>query len=85
MVQKELHKIFKFKDQLDLEGQGQGHQFSNTSETFRYSINSLSWKVKFEIVRCLTVKIKFCKFEGQFNLEDQGQGHQILKSYETFR
>ena len=28
-------KIFKFKGQIDLEGQGQGHQFSNTSEIFR--------------------------------------------------
>ena len=30
---KELHKIFKFK--FYLEGEGQGHQFLNTSETFR--------------------------------------------------
>ena len=41
----ELHKIFNFKGQFDLEGQGQGHQFSNTSEIFRWSINSLSVKV----------------------------------------
>ena len=33
---------FKFKGQLDLEGQGQDHQFSNTSEI---SMNSLSVKV----------------------------------------
>ena len=26
---------FMFKGQFDLEGQGQGHQFSNTSEKFR--------------------------------------------------
>ena len=26
---------FKFKGQFYLEGQGQGHQFSNTSEIFR--------------------------------------------------
>ena len=31
---KELRKIFKFQGQLDLEGQGQGHQFSNPSEIF---------------------------------------------------
>ena len=57
-VQKELRKMFKFQDQFDLEGQGQGHQFSNPSETFTCSINSLSWKVNFEIVQCLTVQIK---------------------------
>ena len=40
MVQKLLHsqglnKMFKFKGQFDLEGQDQGHQFSNMSEIFR--------------------------------------------------
>ena len=34
-IRKELYKIFKFKGQFDLEGQGQSHQFSNTSEIFR--------------------------------------------------
>ena len=34
-IHKELHKIFKFKGQFDLEGQGQGHQFSNMSKIFR--------------------------------------------------
>ena len=29
------HKIFKFQGQFDLGGQGQGHQFSNTSEIFK--------------------------------------------------
>ena len=48
--------IFKFQGQFFLEGQG--HQFSNPSETFRYLINISIWKVKFESVRCLTVKIK---------------------------
>ena len=38
------YKFFKFKGQLDIEGQGQGHQFSNTSEIFRRSMNSLSVK-----------------------------------------
>ena len=31
--------IFKFQDQFYLEGQGQPHQFSNLSETFRCLIN----------------------------------------------
>ena len=58
LVQKLLHsqgitQKFKFHDQFDLEGQGQGHQFSNPSETVCYSINSSSWKVKFEMVKCL--------------------------------
>ena len=58
--QKLLHsqgvtQTFKFQGRFDLEGQG--HQFSNPSETFRCLINSLSWKVKFEMVQCLTVKI----------------------------
>ena len=48
--------IFKFQGQFYLEGQG--HQFLNPSETFRYLINISSWKVKFEAVQCLTVKIK---------------------------
>ena len=34
-IRKELHKIFKLKGQFDLEGQGQGHQISNTPEIFR--------------------------------------------------
>ena len=50
------HKMFKFQGQFDLEGQGQGHQFSNLSETFRCLINSSSWKLKFEVVQCVTGK-----------------------------
>ena len=50
---KESHKIFKFKGQFDLEGQG--HQFSNPS--IRCLINSLCWKVKFQKVQFLTAKI----------------------------
>ena len=50
--------MFKFQGQFDLEGQGQGHQFLNPSETFRCLINSSSLKVKFEVVQCSTVKIK---------------------------
>ena len=53
---KELQKTFKFQGQFDLEGQAQGHQFSNPSEKFRCLINSSSKKVK--VVQCLTVKIK---------------------------
>ena len=49
--------IFKFQRQFYLEGQGQGRQFSNPSETFR-CLNISSWKIKFEAVECLTVKIK---------------------------
>ena len=51
-------QIFKFEGQFDLEGQGQGHQFSNPSETFRCLTNGSSWKVKYELVQCLTGKIK---------------------------
>ena len=54
-IHKKSHKIFKFQGQFDLECQGQGHQFSNPSEIFTCSINSLSWKVKFKMVQCLTV------------------------------
>ena len=28
-IHKESHKIFKFQGQFDLEGQGEGHKFSN--------------------------------------------------------
>ena len=35
-------KFLKFQGQFDLEGQGQGHQFSNPSETFRCLVNSSS-------------------------------------------
>ena len=34
-IYNELHKVFKFQGQIDLEGQGQGHQFSITSEILR--------------------------------------------------
>ena len=39
------HNFFKFKCKFDPEGQGQGHQFSNPSKTFRCSVNSSCWKV----------------------------------------
>ena len=39
----------------------------------------------FEVVQCLTVKIKIWKFEAPFDLEDQGQSHQFSKSCVTFR
>ena len=72
----------KFQGQFNLEGQGQGHQFLNPSETFRCSISSSSsWKVKFKMVQCLTVKIKFWKFEGQFDFEVQGQGHRFFLTH----
>ena len=41
-IHKEAHKIIKFRGQFDLESQGQGHQFSNPSETFRCLVNSSS-------------------------------------------
>ena len=44
--------ILKFQGQFYLEGQG--HQFSNQSETIRCLIISLSWKIKFEAIQCLT-------------------------------
>ena len=50
-IHKELHKIFKFQGKFYREGQGQGHQFSNPSETFICLINSSSWKVKFETIQ----------------------------------
>ena len=58
VIHKESHKILKFQGQFDLKGQGQGHHFSNTSETFRCPINSSSWKVKLEMVQFLTDKTK---------------------------
>ena len=72
-IHKESHKIF------DLEGQGQGHQFSNLSEIFRWSINSLSVKAKFQMGQFKSSKQIFSKFVGQFDLEGQGQGHKFLE------
>ena len=80
-----ITQTFKFCDKFHLKGQDQGHHFSNPSEkTFRCSINSSSWKVKFEMIQFLAVKIRILKAEGQFYLEDQGQGQQFSKSYEIF-
>ena len=42
----------KSEGQYDLEGQGQGHKFSNSSESFVWSIRSLNLKVKFQTVQC---------------------------------
>ena len=78
-IHKESHKIFKFKGQFDLEGQGQGHQFSNLSEIFRWSINSLSVKAKFQMGQFKSSKQIFSKFVGQFVLEGQGQGHKFFR------
>ena len=75
-IHKELHKIFKFQSQFDLEGQG--HQFSNPSETFRRSMNSLSVKTKFQIGQFKSLKQIFCKFVGQFDLAGQKQGHRFF-------
>ena len=72
-------KFLNFKANLTLKCQGQGHQFANTSEILRWSMNSLSVKVKFQIGQFESFKQIFCKFEGQFDIESQGQGHQFLK------
>ena len=40
----------KSEGQYDLEGQG--HKFSNSSESFVWSIRSLNLKVKFQTVQC---------------------------------
>ena len=53
-IHKELHKSLKFQGQLDLEGQG--HWFSNTSEILRWSINSLSVKAKFQMGQFKSLK-----------------------------
>ena len=69
-------KCLSFKEKYDLEGQGQADQFSNTSEIFRWSMNSLSVKAKFQIGK---FKTNISKFVGQFDLEGQIQGHKFLK------
>ena len=76
-IHKELHKFFKFQGIFDLESQG--HQFSNTSETFGCLLNSLSVKTKFQIDQFKSLKEIFCKFEGQFDLEGQGHGEKLLE------
>ena len=40
--------FLSLKAKFDLKCQGQGHQFSNTSEIFRRSMNNLSVKAKFQ-------------------------------------
>ena len=40
---------FFFQGKFYLEDQGQGHQFSNSSETFMWSIHGSSLKVKFKM------------------------------------
>ena len=78
-IHKELHKSCEFKGQFDLEGQGQGHPFSNTSEILRWSINRLSVKAKFQMGQ---FKTNISKFVGQFDLK--GQGHKFLEQSKTF-
>ena len=69
-------KLLIFKANLTLKCQGQGHQFANTSEIFRWSINSLSVKAKFQIGQFKSLK-QIHKFVGQFDLVGKGQGHQF--------
>ena len=51
-------KILSLKANLTLKVKIMVIIFSNPSETFRFLINSSSYKVKFEVVQYLTVKIK---------------------------
>ena len=51
--------------------------FSNPSEIFRWSMNSLNVKAKFQIGQFKSLKQIFCKFVGQSNLEGQCQGHKL--------
>ena len=85
-----LHKIFQFQGQFAIEGQGQ--QFSNTSEIFRWLMNSLTVKVKFQIgfkrfkSCCIHKDLrKIFQFPGQFDFEGLGQGHQFSNPSEIFR
>ena len=41
------------EDQFDLEDQGEGHQVSNSRETFMWSIYGSSLKVKFQMIQKL--------------------------------
>ena len=72
-------KFLSIKANLTLKGQGQGHQFSNLSEIFRSSINSISVKAKFQIhvFQFKSLKQIFSKLVGHFDLE--GQGHKFLE------
>ena len=46
---KSLKQMFsKFVGHFDLEGQGQGHKFSNSSKIFMLSIYGSSFKIKFK-------------------------------------
>ena len=58
-------KCLSFKANLTFEVQGQGLQFSNTSEIFRWSMKSFSVKAKFQIGQFKGLKQIFCKFEGR--------------------
>ena len=54
-----IAQIFKFQGQFDLEGQG--HQFLNTSDIFRRSMNSLSIKAKFQVGQFKSLRQIFYK------------------------
>ena len=41
----EIAQTVNFHDKFDVEGQGQGHQFSNPSETFQFQINTIILEV----------------------------------------
>ena len=78
-IHKELFKFFKFKGQFDLDGQGQGHQFSNMSEIFRFLTNSSSVNAKFQMGQFKSSKQPLSKFVFQFDLEGQGQHHNFFR------
>ena len=61
--------FFQFQSQFDLEDQGQDHQFSNISELFRWSMNTLSVKAKFQIVQFKSLKQIFCNTINVKNMQ----------------
>ena len=48
--------FFKFQGQFDIEGEDQGHQFSNSFEIIRWSMNSLNVNKKFQIGQYKSLK-----------------------------
>ena len=50
-----------FQGQFDLEDQRQGHQFSNFSEIFMWSIHGSSLKVKFKTIQKLSLVLAWSR------------------------
>ena len=57
-IHNELHKFFKFQGQFDLDGKGQGHQFSNPPEIFGCSIKQFKVGGKIQNSSIFKVKTK---------------------------